>query len=758
MKKTYITRHNYPQMNIYRHAALALTVAGGVTNPAPITAAPAAKAPAPAPAPMLAAPEVSPPILGAGGEVIISLPPNFPLSTSRLQVGLFEAGRPARVADIRRDFTVINGRLQTKLNIQASPGAYEIRLVSADKARQPISLGGSLLVTGIQRSPGWWLLDGSPFPTDASSGIPVDLSQTAKPDLTVPFFFSGLKREAVNRKSKTATTSIPALSTNRLAFKTFELPPLTQMTMPGFDLGKLRATLQKQLADAQAAGERGYLGFALPSNDRPENENDAPNEASTKTALVSLKTLLNELQPDAALLLQIDTSRTGSIGLLDIAGPLCDGIVIRSAGNERDHTIWAVKNARRIAEEQPSYDLPIFAALTPMTGFDSPLGRESDSFQLDLWMAGATGLLSSTAKTPDWSRVVERNLPLFVGSVTLEDIGILPGSNPLELYSTLRNAKRIPLLARLTPVAKGSQPSESFAMQLGSRISQDQIDKLRAAATSGARIYLEGSPFLDNNGKEGPWRLGSLVGGVAKLLDTKNSVSATTMTLEDGWMFGTGRGQVVPVKQRVTITLNKETVGGQAKQEKGKDILTAPRVAARLADGTPGLIINPVGKGEVVWMPHEPSLSELGNLNEPKAASDAIKRPARRPDAQALRYYASVADYLQPSLIQVRDTDPRQPGAINTRVALRRSARGSYIVALFNSSDKPANITASLDGAAGVALDLMTETELPLTVQGFSSSVTVTIAPQGYSLIAFSVSRQALDQERNTPLSQAKLK
>jgi hypothetical protein len=85
------------------------------------------------------------------------------------------------------------------------------------------------------------------------------------------------------------------------------------------------------------------------------------------------------------------------------------------------------------------------------------------------------------------------------------------------------------------------------------------------------------------------------------------------------------------------------------------------------------------------------------------------------------RYYAAVAAYVQPALVTVRGTDARQAGAEAVHVAIRRSPKGALLLALFNTSDRPAAVAPAIEGVAGVALDLATERELTASSRGLPS-------------------------------------
>ena len=307
------------------------------------------------------------------------------------------------------------------------------------------------------------------------------------------------------------------------------------------------------------------------------------------------------------------------------------------------------------------------------------------------------------------------------------------------------------------------------------QVSNATIEKLRAAANAGVRIYLEGAPLRDENGKAAPWRMSTLVGAdVTPLgpekLGTRES-RHVAMILQDGWMFGTLRGRRIEVQQSVAVKLRENTPGAKnnIKEQRGKDVQIGPRVAATLEDGSPAMIINPVGKGEVIWAPHRLfpfmpqqraiySTNAKASVNSPESSTtseDILNVDRSAPEE---RYYAAVSAYIQPSLVSVRGTNLQAAGAEAVRMALRRSPKGSLLLAVFNTSSRPAEVAAAVEGVAGVALDLATEQELTLSSRGFQSEARVTIAPRGWKLIAFATTRKALDEERSAPRLQARLR
>jgi hypothetical protein len=755
--------------------------------------------------------EVSPRVLNSAGSITLTLPAGSPLSTNRFRVALFEAGRPTRLAEVQRNFALVNGRQQTTFNIEAPPGRYELRLVSNDKARTPIPLyePASLVVTGIDREPGWWLFNGSPFVIveaprlEASplSGPPLLVPPTGVPRTnavqpTAPLFIRGLQRDPA-RKSKDVAANIYVTSAGPQSWKILPLTTANDNVFAAdFDFAALRVGLPLRISEVQVRGERNLVGVTLALDPQAISATGAN---GVRKNLAQLRQTLEAVAPGAALILTVRVSaNTDAVKALSQVAPSCDAILldfdaVASIGERRslnNRMLWTLKAARRIAEEQPGYDLPIFVQFN--NGDQSLL----TPFEiLDFLQAGATGFISGPGTTAGTSAdhpentafqtLLERNASLFVGAVTLEDIGVLPqtedpsprNGSASGLYQQFRHANRIPLLARLDNDAKTGP--ESFVMRLGDRISADTIRQIHAAAEDGARIYLEGAPFHDENGKYAGWRMTSLVGGEAKVMSVDNDGAKSKMVdmiLQDGWMFGTARGTRVPIIQRVTVTLGKGTMTAQTKTEKGKYIPTSPRAAAVLEDASPAVIINPVGKGEVIWAPH--SVNGLAGLallvggsfptidGKLQMSTNAVLVPANPAPIRAVaggpteieNYLTAIAAYLQPGLVQVRSIDRKTRHARHTRVALRRSPRGTLLLSVFNDSDTEIEIGAGIDGVAGVALDLATETELPLNVRGFFSEATLKIAPHGWKLVAFAENRRKLDEERNAPRVKARIR
>jgi hypothetical protein len=732
--------------------------------------------------------QISPSVLGTDNQVTVTLPQNFPLSSTRLRIGLFESGRNVRVADVQRDFVLRNGVFSAQMTVQADPGRYEVRLISGDRDRTPFSAPASLVVPGIDREPGWWLLNGSPFMQSA------ERDSEAAP-ATAPLFIPGLKRD-LSGKGKKPTASIRVPSNASLRWRVLELQDsLVRMVQPGYDFAALETQIQNRIREARARGERNLLGVELRSN------GDVPDDTPAAfNVMRRVREILQRLAPEAALVFSLDTEYNYQVpGARGTSATLAmsDAIVLRPSSSPDAETdpgapfIWYVKAVRRFAEEQRHYDLPIFVLLPPrdinpaFPEADRERAVMLDQFWFDAWMSGATGTIESATSTQiepqsnSWQQIAMRNMPLFANAVTLEDIGILPdpalvnGGQPFP-FGELRVSGRIPLLARLTPEKKGAP--ESFMLWFNNRqVSNATIEKLRAIVSAGARIYLEGTPLLDENGKPAPWRMSSLVGADVTPLGRDRLGERDSrhigMTLQDGWMFGTLRGKRIEVRQSVAVKLRENAPGtkNNIKEQRGRDVLTGPRVAATLEDGSPALIVNPVGKGEVIWAPH----GLFPFLPQPRAIhSDSANTPVNNPESSTTseeilnvdrsapeeRYYAAVSAYLQPSLVSVRGTNLQAAGAEAVRMALRRSPKGTLLLALFNASRRPAEVAAAVEDVAGVALDLATEQELPVSSRGFQSEATVTIPPRGWKLIAFAATRKALDTERNAPRLQARLR
>jgi hypothetical protein len=287
------------------------------------------------------------------------------------------------------------------------------------------------------------------------------------------------------------------------------------------------------------------------------------------------------------------------------------------------------------------------------------------------------------------------------------------------------------LLARIQQ-KQGNKIPESFMCILGDSISAETIEKLRIAAHDGARIYLEGSPKVE--GDVARWN--DLVGASADSTAKKK----TTMLLSDPWLFGTATGSKIEVEQAVQIgKLNlPKPLPKKDQPEKGKDILTEPRVVATLADGSLALIENPIGDGSIFWNPNR--------LLGPFVSNNREKQQ---------EFYSSIAARLGTGLIKIAANNKVE---VPLHAAIRRSPKGTELIGLFNDSHEAAQITLEANQFAGVALDLKEEKELPLRTRGNRSFIDTTVPAEGWQIIALGATRHDLDEERFAPRAKAKLK
>lgn len=711
--------------------------------------------------------EVSPPVLGADRGLLLSLP-DAPPKNARIAV--YEKSRPTKLAEIKKNFTLQNGRWSTPVRLEADPGRYELRIVADDKLRTPLSADAGVLVPGIVREPGWWLLNGSPF-------IEMLGQTNTPPAIDAPLFIPGLKRDGKKFERKVFTSSGAPIR-----WKTFELPSLQEIVeAKNYDYAALQSRLAQEIEAARLKGERNFLGFSVANRKSYSAGGEAPFRitpplaaASAREALMRLRQITNALQPEAALIYQTtfgENNEADVTRVMEECAALCDAIVLRP-GSLTGYfpgvvTSWNIKVARRIAEEQAHYDLPIFL-ISPWrakerVGESSILIRPRDVFLetplTDFWMSGATGGVLHEPHADNalsaLNRTVQRNASLFIGSATLEDTGFFlwPQTKFLnlrlrlsedddddddssstvgagDLYSHLRSAGRIPLAARIQQ-KQGKKIPESFLTILGDTINGETIEKLRIAANGGARIYLEGSPKIE--GDVARWN--ALVGATSTPLAASEGKNAQ-LVLDDPWMFGTSRGKEILVRQTTTVSLNPPVAKPKKDElEKGKDILTEPRVVARLKDGTPGLILNPVGEGEVLWSPHRSVHSNSTHLSS---------------------FYHAIAAHLGTGLVKIRAAQGESTPPV--RVALRRSPEGAWLIGLFNGSTLPTPILLEANHFAGVALELAAEKELSLQTRGNRSFVETTVPASGWQIIALGESRKVLDEERFAPRSKVRLK
>ena len=671
----------------------------------------------------------------SSARVVLRFSEGANLPSNRVRVGLYERGSGAKLGEIARR---IEAR-QVAFTVQGEPGDYEVRVLADNRDRTPLFVPQGLTLPGIIRENGAWLLNGSPFSEEAPTADATAVANAS----AAPLFVAGLRRDMHDKIKGDGRRIIPLNA--RLPWRTLPL----QLSLRDDDAA-VQSALSAALQNASTRGESSLLGVevslrrdetAVPETPGNATDNAGvslganPNDAARVFA--SLRRAMNQLAPGAALIFAVDADppSDASTGILSQVATSCDAINIDAPTSDVSDgaALWAMKAARRIAETEPRFDLPIFARAAPEGNAPS---------LLDLWMSGATALIlpeNADAKTAPLLRVLARNENLFAGGATLEDIGLWPAPespDSTNFYRTLRRAGRVPLLAMPRDASEKDVrvlAAESLMTRFNERISAATIARLETTANAGARIYFEGAPRQDENGKVSTlWRLTKLLGFTGR--PRKDETARDATTLDDAWTFGALRGLKISATRPVDVQLLAASVTSQAKAQPGLDVLTAPRVVATFPDGTPAMIVNPVGKGFVMWSPGGLTFKN----GEEKAA-----------------FYRAVAAWVSPPQIEIKNGDETANGL---RAALRRSAKGTVVLSLLNEENEPRIVDVSIDGAAGVALDLVSERALPLQTVGFRSTATISVPPRGIALVAFAATRKALDEERNAPRRRAKIK
>ena len=377
--------------------------------------------------------------------------------------------------------------------------------------------------------------------------------------------------------------------------------------------------------------------------------------------------------------------------------------------------LWPLKMARRMAEESENFDLPVFA--------DVSAGGFSDAQLLELYQNGATGFLTAPgAAEPQWVQNWDANSNWLSGAVTLEDMGVLNVNSPhLEtLLANLRAGGRIPLAGQL-PDEK-SPRGESNMVLLDDATTEQTLRGISTAARAGNTVYLEGLPAPALYGT-----MGEITGTQVKSLPAPRE---EILTLDDPWTWGAIAGREYNVTQRVSIEI-KKSMAAQIKEQKGMALEVITRPAGKLTGDLNGWLVCPVGKGRIFWMPQ----SFL-----PDAGTDLSS------------YYAAVAGGMQSALIEL------EGDRANVRVALRATQGQTSLLGLFNTGDKPAQITASLRGDAAYVLDLLSDTTVESRVIGYETKFGLTIPPNGYRWLALAATQQYFDKEREFKRVKARLK
>ncbi len=574
---------------------------------------------------------------------------------------------------------------------------------------------------GLRREAGTWLFNDSIFVAPGDNRGVIGASP----------FLANLRRDKKNK----LPLFMPAKSGAALGFATLPLPTLRQMSAPNFDFAGLQSALSAQVNAARGAGSV-YVGWSLPAEIRGETDALASLDSTGVLPLLKrLRAVLDAVAPDSALILEVETAANPSLAVADIAAAAsgCDAVLL-TVNPAQKSALWPLKMARRIAEEQPDFDLPIFVA--PLSNSAAPADKTAfDAQLLEFWMGGATGFVLPRTQTPAWESVVARNPGLFAGAVTLEDAAVLPSFNPrtLELVSQLRAAGRVPLAGRLPDEKSDSnRKGESLLAILDDQTTLETLKGIDKAARAGNAIYLEGTPNLKDKAIFD--KLSDITNVTLEVLAAPRS---EVLTLGDAWLFGDARGREIGVTQRVKWTL-KSSLAAQARKKKGEDALQAFS-AAKLANDPNGLLIAPLGKGRIEWLAHAP----LGGRGDEVARRD---------------YYAAIAGSLQGGLARLRFdsiSDEARNGA-NISLALRASKTGTPIIALFNAGNRDALVTLGARSDAPIALDLGSEREIVATVSGYSSNVKITVPARGTAWLTFGATRAALDKERLAPRPKAR--
>ena len=263
---------------------------------------------------------------------------------------------------------------------------------------------------------------------------------------------------------------------------------------------------------------------------------------------------------------------------------------------------------------------------------------------------------------------------------------------------------------------------ESNLILLDDSTTTQTLDGVKTAATAGNTIYLEGLPAPALYGK-----MGEITGTEVKALPAPRE---DVLTLDDPWMWGAINGREFPVTQRVSITV-KKSLAAQLKEEKGMDIETTPRAAAKLTADLNGWMSCPVGKGRVFWMPQSFRAANAPDLTE---------------------YYAAVAGAMQSALVEM------QGDRANVRVALRATPGQTALLGLFNEGQTPAKLSVGLRGAATLVLDLMSDKTVSNRVVGFETKFDIEVPANGYRWLALATTQQDLDKEREFKRVKARLK
>ena len=598
----------------------------------------------------------------SGGNVAV------PVNTSESRVRLRLRNGAAYLDEetVKREGQTVTPRLD------AEPGIYTIRAFAPGKNGALVGTPLDIVVPGLRREAGVWLFNGSLWIRKTS------------PLLDAPTtFLSDLKRET---KSKLPVSDAT--------------PALLNWNAPPLDAANLNGAAANAVAVPAKGGPS--VGYLLAASGEMS-------EAAPK---------MRDLRQSRAVLLGVDAASDPLLAArqLENAAREADAVVLKFDGAKPFvPQLWPLKMARRMAEETPEYDLPIFA--------DVSGGGFSDAQLLEIFQNGATGFLSAPgAAEPMWARAWDANSNWLSGAVTLEDMGVLPSRSPrLEtLLTDLRAGGRIPLVGQL-PDAKNTKGESLFAL-LDDQTTSETLDGLKKAATQGQTLYLEGLPAPALYAQ-----LSEITGTQIKPL---NAPRAEILTLDDPWIWGALNNREFAVTQRVSVEI-KKSMAAQLKEQKGLALETVVRPAGKLAGDPNGWLVAPVGKGRIFWLPHD---------------FDAAKAPDFAP------YYAAVAGGMQSAIVSLGGD------SANVRVALRATQGQTSLLGLFNPGNAPAKLSVAVRGDAKIVADLLTDKTLDTQVTGYTTQFETTVAAGGYRWLALAATQEDFDKERAFKRVKARLK
>ncbi|RYX85026.1 hypothetical protein EON83_07200 [bacterium] len=660
----------------------------------------------------------TPILIQSGGAIQIPVPAGA--NAPRIQVLI--AGSNTILDDERANIKdgVANGRLE------ADPGTYDVRLVTNDKNRTPISASFSFQIPGFKREAGRWLFNGSPIVYAGTNPA------------TATTFLPNLRRDK--------KTKLPLSSATNGALKwdvaELRLNPYTK------DSGV--AALNGLLASNPA---QTLLGIEVGEEIGPASTNFTPYDPVASTAdWKSLRAALDAKSPDVALVLEAATMPL--IGLdraaqrLETLSPLADAIVVpcgqpalddRRMGQLSSNDQTLLKIARRNVEESPNFDLPVFASfsVTP-----------SASDTLRAFQSGASNIIVPEGASNPVLDVISSQSARFTGAVTLEDVGLRVADFD-RFAPHLRRAGRSPLLGRLpgegnSDSKDNGKNAESLMVAFSASTDVSILDKVEKAVKIGATIYCEGTlpPALLPRWAE------ITKTQIAPLTNPQKAI----VTLSDPWFWGTINDKNFDVSQSVAVTV-KPSISAQTKDVKGLAREVIARPIARFTDDSNAIMLCPVDKGRIIWAPFDVSPPVGFGRVRTKIGLGLIYdndlTPANSLYGPILSsYYAALAGAMQAGLAEYSAT---KGDASNVSVNLRAipadpkdpKSTAISLIAFFNSSDEEIDLNAEVRGNGNYALDLMTSKTVPVKVRDFGIRMTLQIPPNGFRWLAIAQDEQA---------------